>query len=148
MAIRFNVSGDRFALRAGSTIPKAFATARYATPAVGHLVIQDTTTGFNDGVVQCVASDIPYGRVLSVNSSNGTLTVLKFQKVFAEVMETATGVTAVLGHQVQANGSPGTIPVDGVLRDQVKDVSSGGVGKIVEITAGTAPVLIVVEMPL
>src|SRR5437588_5829911 len=121
MAISFSRSGDRFALRAGSSIPKTYATARYATPKEGHLVKQDTTSGFNDGVVQCVASDVPYGRVLSVNSGDGTLTVLKFQKVVAEVMETATGVTAVLGHQVQANGSAGTIPIDGVLRDQVKD---------------------------
>lgn len=143
MAVRFNLSGDRFGQRASSIVPKTYATARYATPAVGHLVKQDTTSGFNDGVVQCGASDVPYGMVESVNSTNGTLSVIKLVKSFSLVMECANSAT--LGHQIQANGTAGTIPIDGVLRDQVKDVASSGVGTIVEIDTGSTPVLIRVE---
>jgi len=147
MAIRFAISGDRFASRAGSIIPKAFATARYAAPLKGHLVKQDTTALFNDGVVQCVANDPPYGMVESVNSGVNNqaipLSVIKLVKAFSMVFE-CVGSPA-LGQQIQANGTAGTIPIEGVLRDQVKGVASGGVGTIVEIDAGAAPVLIRVE---
>src|SRR5258707_370059 len=140
MAIRFALSGDRFASRAASIVPKSYSVTTYPAawastvqPAVGHLVIQDTTALLNDAVKRCVASDIPYGMVESVNSSNGTLTVIKFTRVFSMVLETATGVTAVLAHQIQANGTVGTIPIDGILRDQVKDVAAAGAGLIVSI---------------
>lgn len=153
MAITFARSGDRWGPNASSVVPKQFVASRWiggaaGVPAVGQLVKQDTTTGFPDGVVQCVASDVPYGMVLSINSSDGILSVLKFIKTFSVVFEAASGVTAVLGHQIQANGSPtpGTIPIDGVLRDAVKDVASAGIGTIVAVpTSGSAPYLIVVE---
>lgn len=158
MAITFGKAGDRWGPNASSVVPKSYVAASYVAawaagalptgklqtvPQVGDLVIQDAS--IDNGVKQCVASDVPYGEVLSVNSSNSTLSVLKFIKTFSVVMETANGVTVTRGHQIQANGSPGTIPVDGVLRDQVKDVASSGAGLIATANAGTTPGLITVE---
>src|SRR5262245_28429601 len=115
------LAGDRFGIRAASNVPKKFATARYAAPLVGHLVKQDTTSGFNDGLVQCVANDPPYGLVESINSSNGTLSVWKVVKTFSLVFEYAG--TPTLGQQIQANGTTGTIKIGGFVRDVVKGVN-------------------------
>jgi hypothetical protein len=137
-------SGDRFADAAETTLPKAFATARYAAPAVGHLCIQDTTALFNDGVVQAGASDIPRYLVRSVNSGNGTLSVIELPAIRQARFE-CTGSPA-LGNQIQAHGSAGTVAIGGNLRDRVKPVASGGTGTIVAIETGT-PVFIRVEWP-
>lgn len=153
MAINFARSGDRFGTDVLSSIPKQFVASRWVggaagVPAAGQLAKQDTTATFNDGVVQCVASDTPAYLVKSVNSAStlatGTLTVTKLSKGVQYVMECAN--TATLGHSVQANGTPGTIPIEGILRDQVKDVAAGsGFGVIVSIPTGAAPYLITVE---
>ncbi len=153
MAITFGRSGDRFGPDTLSTIPKQFVAARWVgaaagVPAAGMLCKQDTTATFNDGVVQCVASDVPAYLITSVNSEStlatGTLSVRKLTKLVQVVMECAN--TATLGHSVQANGTVGTIPIEGQLRDQVKDVAAGsGFGVIVSIPTGAAPYLITVE---
>jgi len=147
MAVTFSLSGDRFGPDGGQVIPAAYASARYSAPAVWHLVKQDTTAAFNDGVVQCVASDVPLAFVRTTNSGNGTLGIMLLTKTLELVMECAN--TPTLGHDIQANGTPGTIPIGGFLRDQVKDVAAGtGVGKIVAIDpAGGTPILIKVRFP-
>ncbi len=150
MSISFGVSGDRWGMRTESVVPKKFVASRWVggsagVPAVGQLVKQDTTASFNDGVVQCVDDDVPYGMVLSVNSTDGTLSVLKLVKTFSVVLEHESATSPTLGHQIVAAGTPGTINVGGIIRDQVQDIASGGIGLIVQITAGALPQLITVE---
>ena len=146
MAFNTLLSGDRFGSRASSNVPKAFAVARYAAPAVGHLVKQDTTALFNDGVIQCVNNDVPYGLIESVNSSNGTLSIWKLVKTFSLVFEYKGAVS--LGQQIQstdqAAGNAPSIRIGGFFRGTVKGVASpNGVGIVVAIDEPVG--LIVVE---
>ncbi len=149
MAISFGRSGDRWNLQQ-SAVPKQYVASRWVggaagVPAVGMLLKQDTTASFNDGVVQCVDDDVPQYYLLSINSTSGILTCLRLPKLLSMVMEHESATSPTLGHQIVAAGTPGTIPVEGILRDQVQDIASGGIGTIVEITAGALPQLIVVE---
>jgi hypothetical protein len=156
MAVVFKRSGDRFLKQQGiSGVPKTFSSnANYVaawnttrtTPNVGDLVKIDTAT--DDGVLQCVASEVPYGIVDSVNSNNGTLTVIKFSKAFSLILEVPATSGVTRGHSIQANGSLGTLKIGGNLRDQVKDVAFAvGSGTIVAIYQAGTPGLIVVEFP-
>lgn len=130
MAVNFGSSGDRLS-KIVSSYPKRYAVARYAAPAVGHLAKQDTTSLFNDGIIQCIASDVPLYYVHSVNSTNGTLSVYRLPKTMQMVFPYAGSPT--LGQQIQANGTAGAVLIGGVARDAVKGVNSGGVGQIVGI---------------
>ncbi len=154
MAFNLRRSGDRFLKAQGiSAVPKGYGanylaawavTALQTVPAVGDLVKQDTSG--DDLVQQCVASDVPYGIVDSVNSGNGTLTVVKFNKTFSLILESNNSPTR--GHSVQANGTVGTIKIDGVLRNQVKDVAfAAGSGLITAFTAVGSVWLVYVEYP-
>lgn len=155
MAFTTRRGGDRFNISfTPSTVPKGYGASYIAAwaaalatpqtvPQVGDLVKQDTSA--NDLVMQCVANDVPYGMVWSVNSSNGTLTVVKFAATRQIILEYNGAVTR--GHSVQANGTPGVIPIGGQLRNQVKDVAfaagSGVIWAIDEPRTG----LIIVEYP-
>jgi hypothetical protein len=132
MAVTFASGGDRFNGR-NSSVPKAFATARYAAPAVGHLCKEDTTAGFNDGIVQCVASDVPLYYVHSVNSGNGTLSCYRLPRTISVVFPYSG--TPALGQQIQAAAVLAAFPllIGGISRDVVKGVNSGGVGTIIDI---------------
>lgn len=152
MAISFASSGDRWNHNS-SSLPKNFVASRWVggaagVPAVGQLCKVDATAGFDDGVVQCVASDVPLYYIHSVNSSNGTLSVYRLPKVTQAVFPyvgTMDVGTLVRGAQIQANGTVGTIAVGGILRDAVKAVASGGTGTIIRIypTTGGAGLLVV-----
>lgn len=123
-------SGDRLGVQfVPSSVPKAFGSnyiaawaAALATPQtvpqVGDLVKPDTTALLNDGVRQCVANEVPYGIVISLNSSNQTLSVIKFSKATSLIFE-YTGAAPVLGNSIQADASAGTIAISGVLRQRV-----------------------------
>lgn len=139
-------AGDRFGQRSTSNVPKSTAVATYAnsfsgsptTPLAGHLVVYDYSA--NDLVMRCPASTVPYGLVESINSGNGTVSVWKLAKVFSMVLEYVgtPGVgTLVRGARIQANGTIGTIPIGGILRDQVKAVAKAapetGIGVIVAL---------------
>lgn len=155
MAFNLGRAGDRLLIQQGiSAIPKAFVSGSYAAswasastnaPAVGDLVKIDTS--IDSGVKQCEASDVPAGLVWSVNSSNGTLTVVRLDKTISVVLENSN--TPTRGHSVQATGHIGTIKVNGVLRDQVKDTGSftAGSGTITDIITAGNPGLIVVSWP-
>ncbi len=128
MAFAEPVSGDRFAPRAGSIVPKKPGAA-YTTPLVGHLVKQDT--GANDSVVQCAASDVPQYLVQSINSSNGTLSCIILKKSIQLVFEYAGSPTRGQGIQMNDPAVVGTIKIGGNVRDKVKGVSAAsGVGLI------------------
>jgi hypothetical protein len=136
MAFARTRSGDRLQIHFGSIVPKQYSASYVAAwaagaapggkaqvaPLVGDLVKLDTAT--DDGVLQCVASDVPYGMVYSINSGNGTLSVIKFAKVVSVELEYSTAFSR--GNGIQANGSPGVIAIDGVFRDQVKPAGTFG----------------------
>jgi hypothetical protein len=169
MAFNKPRSGDRLQiLYGGSTVPKTWNTAAAwnvntsawntnalggALPQVGDLVIPDiTTSGLNDGVQQAQASEKPYGMVESINSGNGTLSVLLFDKIVALVMEGVTNTAPpAIGTSVLAQGAKGTQKINGTLRDQVKTTAAAiGGGRVVAILTAqgaTTGGLIVVEWP-
>src|SRR5260370_39343764 len=147
MAVGFKkaLSGDRLgvAFAPTSVHPKAYGTnyiaawAAALTPAqtvplVGDLVKQDLTAGLNDAVRQCAPGDVIYGMVMSVNSSNGTLSVAKVERLHSLVLELGSGALA-LGDQVVADGSLGTILVDGGLRNRIKRDNTNGNGPVVAL---------------
>lgn len=154
MAFSRSLSGDRFRIHHGSIVPKKPSASYVAawnttntTPLVGDLVKLDSAA--NDQVLQCVAGDVPYGMVYSINSGTGaianwTLSVLRFVKTQSVIFE-YNGAFAVLDNIV-ADGSLGTIKIDGVLRNRVKHDNTNGSGTVV---AKDSPVtgLAVVEFP-
>lgn len=161
MAFTLARSGDRFLKQQGiSGIPKNFTPASYVAawaaaltpaqtaPQVGDLVVVDATGNLSDVVRQCVVNEVPYGIVDSVNSANGTLSVVKFSKAFAIILEVPNTAGVTIGHSIQANATPGTIKISGNLRNQVKDVAlAAGSGFIVAIRQAGAPGTITVEFP-
>ncbi len=173
MAFQKGRSGDRLLIQQGlSVVPKSYDPARYiaawnarTVPQVGDLVKLDpgasTAVIGSDAVQQCVASDVPYGMVWSLNSNTAlsasvgqaTLSILKFNKIFSITLEVADMSTVTLGHSVQVAGTStsagtGTIKINGQLRDRVKDVAfAAGSGLIVSVSALTGVGLVVVEWP-
>jgi len=131
MAFSKSLSGDRWSLtHIGTVVPKTFSASYTApTPAVGHLVKRDPA--INDGVLRCASTDEPYGMVLSVNSSNGTLSILRFARIQSAILEYASAPSR--GDSIAANGTVGVIPIDGVLRDQIITDNSDGVGVVVAL---------------
>lgn len=95
----------------------------YTTPAVGDLVKVDTTG--NDLVARCAAGDVPIGIILSVNSSNGILSVAHFSADVTVIVE-YTGAFAI-GDKVVSNGDRGTVMAS---RDRVKRDNSTGTGTV------------------
>jgi hypothetical protein len=141
MAFTKSRAGDRWSINmVGTVVPKAFSGSYTGpTPAVGHLVKRDTA--INDGVLQCGSGDEPYGMVLSVNSGNGTLSVLRFARIQSIVLEYASAPNR--GDSIAANGSAGVIPIDGVLRDQIIADNSDGVGVVVALDEPVTGVCVV-----
>lgn len=139
MPFTLPTGGTRLNLRTGNCVPKrasaAYAAAvpnatpsTYSTgpPARGQLT-KNNTSG-NDLLDQCVLNDVPAGFIFHTNSGNGLISQFEFRT--CEVQLEYAG-TPTIGQQVQANGTPGVIPIGGILYDQVKGVASGGVGLIV-----------------
>lgn len=159
MAFSAKRSGDRLNIyNTVAGLPKGFGASYIAAwntartvPKEGDLVKQDTSG--NDLVQQCVANDVPQYIVWSINSSDGTLSVLKLPRVTQLVMEVADTAGVTLGHSVQVSGTnaatgTGTITFRGKTMDRVKDVAfAAGSGLIVAIFQAGAPGLIVVEWP-
>jgi hypothetical protein len=152
-------SGDRLSLAigSGSVIPKNFGSSYIVAwasslaipqtvPLVGDLVKQDTTAGLNDGVRMCAANDVPQGMVWSVNSGNGTLSILKLSAIRQINLENNGAIS--LGDNVVADGSLGTILFDGIIRNRVKRDNTNGVGVVVALYPATGTVLsVTVEFP-
>lgn len=153
MAFSAKRSGDRLNIyNTVAGLPKGFGGSYIAgwntrtVPKEGDLVKQDTSGA--DLVQQCVNNDVPQYIVWSINSSDGTLSVLKLLRVTQLVMEVADTAGVTLGHSVQASGAAGTISYRGKTMDRVKDVAfAAGSGLIVAIFQAGAPGLIVVEWP-
>jgi hypothetical protein len=140
MSFQLRTGGTRYNLATGNCVPKR-ATAAYLAaaigtppasagpPLVGHL-LKYSTAG-NDQVDHCVVSDLPVAFVFHLNSGNGILSVVELRTCEID-FEYNVAAGCVIGNQIQANGTLGTIPIGGFLFDQVKGVVSGGVGLVVD----------------
>jgi len=131
MAFAEGVGGERYNLRTGNTVPKKASAAYLASgtpPARWHLVKESTTA--NDEVEHCVAGDVPYGYIFSVTGGINMVTVLEWRNnyLFAEYNGAAPGYGP---STVVADGSAGTIPIGGFLRDRVKAGAGSALTEVV-----------------
>lgn len=140
MAFTLTTGGTRLNLRTGNCVPKKPSTAYAAAvpsavaatfstgpPQRGQLTKFGTTS---ETVDQCVLNDVPVGMVFHANSGNGLISHFEFRSCEVQLEYNVTAGIAVL-NQIQATGSVGTIPIGGILYDQVKGVGSGGAGLVV-----------------
>lgn len=102
------------------------------TAAVGDLVVLDFSVA--DGVDRGAADENAYGMVLSINSSNGTLSVAEFTGGVTVVLEWVTTQPG-LSDKVECVGSRGTIYPS---RDRVRVDNSNGTGAVIAFDA-TSP---------
>lgn len=101
MALPFSTAGDYFmipeALVAGK--PKSGYTA-----VVGDLVIRDTSIA--NGWDRCAANENPGGIVVSINSSNGTISVAEFVIGISTIRLEYIGTDPALGQTMEAGSTP------------------------------------------
>lgn len=104
--------------------------AGYTAPATGDLV--KLSTGTADAVARCASTDNPFGIVLSVNSSNGTVSVAELQDGVTLILEYTSSAPS-LGGKVYCNGDRGTI-ITG--RDRVIG-NAGGTGVVLAVDSSS-----------
>jgi hypothetical protein len=95
------------------------------TAAVGDLVVLDFSIA--DGVDRGAADENPYGIVLSINSSNGTLSVAELTAGCTITLE-YTSTTPTLGQKIECTGDRGTIIP---TRDRVRVDNTNGVAAVI-----------------
>jgi len=135
MSLTKNSAGDDF-FRYYNLRPYAQA-ASYGSPnaaALGDLVRLSSAT--QDAVQRCAAGENPLGIVISINASNGTLSVAEFTGGVTIILE-YTGSAPVVGDptngKVWSNGDRGTIYTS---RDRVTRNSSG-TGIVIAVDAAS-----------
>jgi hypothetical protein len=124
MAFAESVGGERYNLRTGNTVPKKLSAVYQAAtpaPALWHLVKLSATA--NDEVEHCVSGDVPYGFIFSLTGGSGMCTVLEWRANNLLVEYVGAAPTVGTG-TVVADGSAGTVPIGGKLRDRVKSGAS------------------------
>jgi hypothetical protein len=135
MSLTKSTAGDDF-LRDYNIKPYKLQAAY--TPAVGDLVKLSTTAA--DAVARCASTDLPFGIVISINSSNGTVSVAELDAGVTLILE-YTSTAPTLGQKVYANGDRGTVFPG---RDRVLQ-NAGGNGVVVAVDssspAGTGTVV-------
>lgn len=112
------------------------------TPVKGHLVIRDAT--LTDGYDRCAANENPTGIIVSINSSNGTITVARFlsgTRIWLEYI----GANPALGEKVEAGSTPGLGTVTYTDRDVVEVDATNGVGRV--IAFDTTKKIALIEFP-
>lgn len=97
------------------------------TAAVGDLVVLDFSIA--DGVDRGAADENPYGIVLSINSSNGTLSIAEFTAGVTIVLE-YTSTAPTLGQKTECNGDRGTVYPS---RDRIRVDNTNGNGAVVGV---------------
>jgi hypothetical protein len=104
----------------GPTLAAA-PVAAWTDPAIGNLVLWDTSANMN--VDECAANEIPIGRVIAVNPAKTVVTVELFTGGMVAVMPYSG--TPALGDAIEADG---TTNADGVGKVRADNVS--GVGRV------------------
>lgn len=124
MAFQKSTSGERLNLYTGNMKPwRPNAAYTTAGPARGDLVKQDTS---GNGIVNiCSSGDVPLGMVWSVNSGNGTLSILEFRDCVLVFQYTGT---FAVGDKIVANGTNGSVLIGGNARGVVKHDNVNGKG--------------------
>jgi hypothetical protein len=89
MSLTKSTAGDDF-LRDYNIKPYKLQAAY--TPAVGDLVKLSTTAA--DAVARCASTDLPFGIVISINSSNGTVSVAELDAGVTLILEYTSTRTA------------------------------------------------------
>jgi hypothetical protein len=141
MAFSLPTAGTRYNLQNGNCVPKKPAAA-YTTPAVGHLASFDNTG--SDFVVHTADGAAPDFYVLSVNSSNGTLSCIRLRGCTFRFEYNASDAPSI-GDKIAASNATAVIPIGGVLGDAVEQENATGVGRVIakDDVLGT----VVVEFP-
>ena len=97
------------------------------TAAVGDLTVPDFTLA--DGVDRGASNENPTGIVISINSSNGTLSIAELTGGVTIVLE-YTSTAPTLGQKIECNGDRGTVLPS---RDRVRVDDTNGVGAVIAV---------------
>lgn len=138
MAIPASTAGDYF------MIPEQIMAGKPKsgyTPAVGHLVVEDTTLA--NGYDRAASTENPIGIILSINGnpSNGTISVARLQiGTSTIILEYTDGSAPALGARMVATGASGTVTVTD--RDSIVAGAAGNliVRAVLDSTAKTCVV--------
>lgn len=103
----------------------------YTAPALGDLVTMSTTVA--DSVIRGAVDTNPYGMVISINSSNGTVSVVEFKDGVTVVLE-YTGTAPALGEKIECVGDRGTVIT---TRDRVQVDDTNGIGAVIAVDASS-----------
>ena len=144
MALPFTLSGDNFLNPA--YIHAWAPAAAYTTPLRGHLVRLDS---LNNKVLRCAADTNPEGIIVSINSSNGTLSVAQFKSGSRITLE-YTGTAPTVGQKIEASATPGFgtltfTAASGEPRDTVQVDDTNGVGRVISLDSTATIKTCVVE---
>lgn len=127
MAFTLSTAGTRYNLQNGQCVPKKPAAA-YTVYARGDLVKLDTSG--NDYVAHCADDDPPWGLVMSINSSNGTLSVFELKDCVIRFEYNASDAPG-LGDKIVRSSATPVIYIGGILGDPVELNAGTGVGIVV-----------------
>lgn len=109
------------------------------TPVVGHLVVRDDTLA--DGYDRGAANENPVGIIVSINSSNGVMSVARFLSGSRIKLE-YIGTAPAIGEAVEIGSTPGFGTVTFTDRDVVEVDAVNGVGRVIFVDT-TAKVVLV-----
>lgn len=126
MALPFSRAGDNF------MIPQyinAWAPKSGYTPVFGDLVLLDSLNVTAD---RCAANENPEGMVVSINSSNGTISVAQF-KSGTRIQLEYTSTAPTVGQKIETSATPGKGTVTITDRDTVQVDNTNGVGRVVSV---------------
>lgn len=137
MAFNVTTLGDYFNL--GWNVKPKVPKSGY-TPAVGHLVIQDTSIA--NGVDLIAADENPYGIVISVDSWSAAAPTSPISVAEllpgTEIMLPTTG-TVNKGDKIEGNGTALAQMGTGQSRTPVRADNANGVGQVIGSGAGESP---------
>ena len=143
MALPFSMAGDNFLIpeHINTWAPKASYT-----PARGHLVLLDS---LNAKVDRCEADENPEGIIVSINSSNGAVSVAQFKSGTRITLE-YTGTAPTVGQKIEASATPGFgtltfTEASGEPRDTVQVDNTNGVGRVISVDSTATVKTCVVE---
>lgn len=121
MSIAVLTAGDNF--MHGPNIVRGIPKSGY-TAALGHLVIRDTSIA--NGWDRTAANENPEGIVVSINSSNGTLSIAEFRIGESTIKLEYIGSNPAIGQTMEGGSTPGFGTVSITDRDVVELDNTNG----------------------
>ena len=135
MALPFTAAGDNFLNP--HMIHTWYPKSGY-TPARGHLVILDS---LNNKVDRVASTEDPMGIIVSINSSNGAVSVAEFgdgTRITLEYTSTAPTVGQTVYGGAAAFGTVTFTEASGEPRDVVVAHATDGVGSVISVDTATS----------